>query len=79
MLEPVDRRLLDAQRRPFRVFAARRGEVGAAGSPEGAGGVNQLAIKYLNRLSDLLFILARTVNAGAEPLWVPGGKRDDPE
>ncbi len=54
-------------------------EVAAAGSPEGAGGVNPLAIKYLNRLSDLLFILARTVNAGAEPLWVPGGKRPEPE
>jgi cob(I)alamin adenosyltransferase len=28
---------------------------------------------YLNRLSDLLFILARTVNAaGEEPLWRPG-------
>lgn len=29
---------------------------------------------YLNRLSDLLFILARTANAaGGEPLWRPGG------
>ena len=29
---------------------------------------------YLNRLSDLLFILAGTANAGgAEPLWKPGG------
>jgi cob(I)alamin adenosyltransferase len=29
---------------------------------------------YLNRLSDLLFILARTANAGGdEPLWKPGG------
>jgi cob(I)alamin adenosyltransferase len=36
--------------------------------------VNPLAIAYLNRLSDLLFILARVANAGsAEPLWRPGG------
>ncbi len=36
--------------------------------------INQLALVYLNRLSDLLFILARTANTGgAEPLWKPGG------
>jgi cob(I)alamin adenosyltransferase len=35
--------------------------------------INQLVLVYLNRLSDLLFILARTANAGgAEPLWKPG-------
>ena len=34
--------------------------------------VNPLASVYLNRLSDLLFILARTANAGEEPLWRPG-------
>jgi cob(I)alamin adenosyltransferase len=38
--------------------------------------VNPLALTYLNRLSDLLFILARTANAGsAEPLWKPGSSR----
>jgi len=40
--------------------------------------VNPLAAVYLNRLSDLLFILARTANALAgvvEPLWLPGGAR----
>lgn len=32
--------------------------------------------KYLNRLSDLLFILARAANAGGEePLWKPGASR----
>lgn len=37
------------------------------------GSVNPLAIAYLNRLSDLLFILARVANVGAaEPLWRPG-------
>lgn len=35
--------------------------------------MNVLAITYLNRLSDLLFVLARAANAGAEPLWRPGG------
>ena len=37
--------------------------------------VNAEAMKYLNRLSDLLFVLARHANAqGAEDvLWVPGG------
>ncbi len=36
--------------------------------------ISRLALVYLNRLSDLLFILARTANAGGEePLWEPGG------
>ena len=36
--------------------------------------VNPLGLVYLNRLSDLLFILARAANAGGEePLWKPGG------
>jgi len=35
--------------------------------------ISRLALVYLNRLSDLLFILARTANAGGEePLWKPG-------
>jgi cob(I)alamin adenosyltransferase len=35
--------------------------------------LNPLVLTYLNRLSDLLFILARTANAGHdEPLWRPG-------
>lgn len=33
-------------------------------------------VRYLNRLSDLLFILARGANAGAEPLWQPGRFRE---
>jgi len=36
---------------------------------------NPLAAKYLNRLSDLLFILARTANPGGDVKWVPGGER----
>jgi cob(I)alamin adenosyltransferase len=39
-------------------------------------GVNPAALSYLNRLSDLLFILARAANAGSpEPLWRPGSSR----
>jgi cob(I)alamin adenosyltransferase len=35
-----------------------------------------LIATYLNRLSDLLFILARAANAGrGEPLWKPGSAR----
>jgi cob(I)alamin adenosyltransferase len=34
---------------------------------------NALAIKYLNRLSDLLFILGRIANPGGDVKWVPGG------
>ncbi len=35
--------------------------------------LNPLALVYLNRLSDLLFILARAANDGRpEPLWKPG-------
>jgi len=33
-------------------------------------------VRYLNRLSDLLFILARGANAGSEPLWQPGRFRE---
>lgn len=39
--------------------------------------VNPHAVAYLNRLSDLLFILARAVNGPeGEVLWVPGGGRE---
>ena len=40
--------------------------------------LNPLVLVYLNRLSDLLFVLARAGNAAAgvpEPLWLPGGDR----
>ncbi len=51
--------------------------VGDADTP---GGVNQLALTYLNRLSDLLFILSRAVNtADGDILWIPGGDRRAPD
>ncbi|MCM4076812.1 cob(I)yrinic acid a,c-diamide adenosyltransferase [Paractinoplanes hotanensis] len=34
---------------------------------------SDLPAKYLNRLSDLLFILSRTANPGGDVKWVPGG------
>jgi cob(I)alamin adenosyltransferase len=49
---------------------ARRAEIAALEAD-----VNPLARVYLNRVSDLLFILARSANALAgrdEPLWRPG-------
>ncbi len=33
------------------------------------------ALRYLNRLSDLLFILARSANPGGDVQWKPGGER----
>src|SRR5437588_6111809 len=37
--------------------------------------VNAEVVRYLNRLSDLLFILSRGSNGGEEPLWQPGRYR----
>jgi cob(I)alamin adenosyltransferase len=34
--------------------------------------INPEVVRYLNRLSDLLFILSRGANRGQEPLWEPG-------
>ncbi|NHB85981.1 cob(I)yrinic acid a,c-diamide adenosyltransferase [Tessaracoccus sp. HDW20] len=43
------------------------------------GGINPLAITYLNRLSDLLFIMSRVANGTeAEVLWVQGTDRERP-
>ncbi len=53
---------------------ARRAER-AATALAAAEPVNPAALAYLNRLSDYLFVLARAVNAGKDPLWVPGASR----
>jgi cob(I)alamin adenosyltransferase len=41
------------------------------------GGVSALPAKYLNRLSDLLFILSRMANPEGDVLWQPGSERQD--
>ena len=46
---------------------------------DAVGGVNPLAITYLPRLSDLLFIMSRAANGtDNEVLWVPGTDREKP-
>ena len=53
---------------------AEREAIAAAGAVE----IRPCVVPYLNRLSDLLFILSRTANAIAErdePLWKPGATR----
>lgn len=37
--------------------------------------INPLTARYLNRLSDLLFIAGRHANPGGDVKWVPGGER----
>ena len=61
--------------------AARRPDGGAPGRAVGVargGGarrtVSVLPAKYLNRLSDLLFILSRVANPDGDVLWQPGGR-----
>jgi len=39
---------------------------------------NPLTARYLNRLSDLLFILGRVANPGGDVLWRPGGPEATP-
>lgn len=52
-------------------------EFGLADPDDPDGGINPLALTYLNRLSDLLFILARATNTSAgDILWVPGKDRE---
>jgi cob(I)alamin adenosyltransferase len=53
---------------------ARRAERSGWGLVEADGEhTNALAVKYLNRLSDLLFILGRLANPDGDVLWKPGG------
>lgn len=59
-----------------RTVVRRAERAGWAAFAEHGDTMNLLAITYLNRLSDLLFILARYANrADGDVLWVPGGER----
>ncbi|MDF5752554.1 cob(I)yrinic acid a,c-diamide adenosyltransferase [Spongiactinospora sp. TRM90649] len=53
----------------------RRAERTAWSAIEAHDDVNPLTVKYLNRLSDLLFILCRIAHNGEEILWKPGATR----
>jgi cob(I)alamin adenosyltransferase len=59
-----------------RTVTRRAERSGWAAFDEHGATMNILAIKYLNRLSDLLFILARHANRErGDVLWKPGGER----
>ena len=64
---------------PERCWAAidAHGSESAEPDDERPGGVNPLTARYLNRLSDALFVFARYANAQGpgDVLWQPGGGR----
>jgi len=60
----------------------RRAELGVVGLLENeADAVGAQVLPYLNRLSDLLFVMSRCANAGArgDVLWRPGAGQAEPE
>ena len=63
-----------AERATWHAIEAYGTEPAKRGTP---GGVNILAARYLNRLSDLLFVLARYANLsnGGDIKWVPAANR----
>ncbi len=65
-----------ARRAERSIWAALEAYGDQPGNERGAGGVNPLTATYVNRLSDLLFVLARVANLpGGDVLWQPGGGR----
>lgn len=59
-----------------RTVARRAERAGWAAYAEHGPTMNDVALRYLNRLSDLLFILARHANRErGDTLWRPGGER----
>ncbi len=60
-----------------RTVARRAERVMVALAQDSAEHVNREGIKYINRVSDLLFVAARAVNdnGNADVLWVPGKNR----
>ncbi|MGL5405592.1 MAG: cob(I)yrinic acid a,c-diamide adenosyltransferase [Propionibacteriaceae bacterium] len=63
-----------AERTAWEAVEQQGSQMGTRAEP---GGVSILAITYLNRLSDLLFILTRYCNgAEGDILWIPGGERN---
>jgi cob(I)alamin adenosyltransferase len=69
-----------AERSAWTALEAYGDQPAPEGSPKGVGGINPVTAKYLNRLSDLLFILGRVANLeiGGDVLWQPGGGRATP-
>lgn len=70
-----------AERRTWAAIETYGDQPAPSGAPRGEGGINPIAATYLNRLSDLLFILARIANRSTgDVLWQPGGGREaDPK
>ncbi|MCE0485567.1 cob(I)yrinic acid a,c-diamide adenosyltransferase [Ornithinimicrobium sediminis] len=70
-----------AERSAWAAVTAHGSEPALPEAEKGIGGVNPLTATYLNRLSDLLFILSRVANTddGGDVLWQPGGGRAEPQ
>ena len=62
-----------AQLHVARTIARRAERAAWAAIAEHGESVSVLPAKYLNRLSDLLFILSRVANPDGDVLWRPGG------
>jgi len=65
---------LDVARAVVRRAERRVVELRASGTP-----MSEPLPRYLNRLSDLLFILGRVANPAGDVLWQPGAAADPPE